>query len=201
MNYGSAPCDLLNISTEQFMQTNVSGAVALTLPADTAAVVVVIPANAAIGTQGTRMYANGHIVDYRYSGLDTDGDGLPDWWETRYFGNLTNASPTAMAACGYDYIDCYRLGVSPFATNVFGLHLLIQPGNGRPQLTWPSIGGKTYNVCVASLIGQFNFFQLASTNTETNVAIGLPGAQTYVDTQSVFSSGSSNRFYRIQLRP
>jgi autotransporter-associated beta strand protein len=199
VNYGAGTNDLLDITTEQFLVTRTTGAVSLTLPPDTARVVVVIPSGAAIGTQGARMYANGHVVDYRYSGIDSDGDGLPDWWESRYFGNPTNASPTAAGAGGYDNLQCYQLGVSPLATNVFNLTLNIQNGSGLPQLSWATIGGRTYTVAAANGLGGTNAFQGLYTVTETNVAVGMPGRQTYVDPTSVNEQTGDARDYRVQV--
>jgi hypothetical protein len=200
VNHGAGPNDLLNIVTEQFLRTNVSGSVALTLPPDTAAVVVVIPSNASVGTQGTRLYANGRIVNYQYAGLDTDGDGLPDWWETRYYGNLTNASPTALAASGRSNSSCYQLGISPLTINVFKPQFFLQPTTGRPELIWATIGGKTYGVYSANQLGGSTNFQSVYTVTETNAAVGVSGTQTYVDSLSTFSSGASNRYYRVHLQ-
>ena len=200
VNYGSGTNDILNIVSERFLRTNASGSVPLTLPPDTAAVVVVIPSNAALGIQGTRMYANGRIVNYHYSGLDTDGDGLPDWWETRYYGNATNASPLALARNGRSNLDCYQLGISPLDPQAdLKLQINLQAGSGYPQVTWPTIGGKTYDVCSGgSLAGGL---QSVYTVTETNAAVGMTGTHTYVDPLSVSFFGATNRYYRIQLHP
>jgi len=35
---------------------------------------------------------------------DTDGDGIPDWWETLYFGGATNANPNAPASNGVNTV-------------------------------------------------------------------------------------------------
>ena len=124
VNYGAGTNDLLDIVNEQFLAIGTTGSIALTLTPDTAAVIVVLPTGSAISAQGTRLYANGKTVDYRYSGIDTDGDGLPDWWETLYFGNPTNANPNAIGASGYTYLACYQLGISPFATNLFNQEVI-----------------------------------------------------------------------------
>jgi autotransporter-associated beta strand protein len=199
VNYGNGTNDILNIVTEQFLRTRAVGAVTLTLPPDTAAVVVVIPSSATIGTQGNYMYANGSVVDYRYAGIDTNGNGLPDWWQTRYFGNLTNASSTATNANGYNNLECFLLGISPFATNVFNLQLSVQPPGGYPQLSWSAIGGKSYSVSMANQFGPTNNWANIYSVTETNVAVGMPGTESYVDSFSAFTS-ESNRFYRVQLQ-
>jgi len=199
-SFGAGTNDLLDIIGERFLATNASGSVTVTVAADSAVVVVVIPSNTAMGTQDGRMFANGRIVNYRYAGLDTDNDGLPNWWESRYFGNITNASPTAIGATGYNNLTSYRLGVNPFATNVFAPLLSIQPGTGYPQLTWPTIGGKTYSVSVTDQLGAANSWTNIYVVTEYNIPVGMLGTQSYVDSLSVFAPSASNRFFRVQLQ-
>jgi hypothetical protein len=65
VNYGTGTNDLLDIVSEHYLATGASGSVSLSLPPDTAAVVVVIPSGAAMIAQGGRLYANGRVVDYR----------------------------------------------------------------------------------------------------------------------------------------
>jgi hypothetical protein len=198
VNYGSGTNDLLDIVSEQFLGTNVTGATTLALPPDGAAVVVVIPSGSAMGTQGKRMYANGRIVNYQYAGLDSDGDGLPDWWETRYYGNATNAAPLALARNGRSNLECYQLGLNPLDPQAnLKLQLNLQAGTRCPQLTWSTIGGKTYDVLSGnSLAGGLH---TVYTVPETNAPVGMTGTQTYVDPLSVASPGATNRYYRIQL--
>ncbi len=43
------------------------------------------------------LYVNDLIIQRTPDG-DQDGDGLPDWWEERYYGSPTAADPVAMAA-------------------------------------------------------------------------------------------------------
>jgi hypothetical protein len=199
-SFGAGTNDLLDITGEKFLATNVAGPVNLTLPADSAIVVVVIPSGAAMGTQTDQMFANGRIVNYRYAGLDTDGDGLPDWWESRYYGNISNASPTAVAVGGRNNLSCYQLGESPFATNVLNVQLKVQFGTGYPQLTLSTIGGKTYTVEIANKLGRSNSWSSILSITETNSPVGMPGTQSYTDLLSVFSPTASNHFYRVKLQ-
>jgi hypothetical protein len=105
-----------------------------------------------------------------------------------------------MAAGGYNNLSSYRLGVSPFATNGLNLQLSIQTGTRLPQLTWPTVGGKSYVVGVADQLGATNVWSNIYVITETNVPVGMPGAQSYVDALSVFALGASNRFYRVHLQ-
>jgi hypothetical protein len=200
VNYGSGTNDLLDVVSERFLATNVTGATTLSLPPDGAAVVVVVPSAAAVGTQGNRMYANGVIVDYQYAGLDTDGDGLPDWWETRYYGGATNAAASALARNGRTNLECYQLGLNPLDPNAnLSLAVHLQSGTGYPQLSWPTIGGKTYFVESASVPLPASF-QTVAQLTETNVAVGMPGSASWSDSVSAHTNASS-RFYRLCVLP
>lgn len=45
---------------------------------------------------------------------DTDGDGLPDWWELQHFGNVTNAAPGASPDGDvYSNLEEYRALMNP----------------------------------------------------------------------------------------
>lgn len=59
------------------------------------------------------LFAN-DLVILRSNAHDTDGDGLPDWWETEYFGNPTNAQPLAIAAeGGYTLAEAWLADLNP----------------------------------------------------------------------------------------
>ncbi|BCU78063.1 Ig-like domain-containing protein [Luteolibacter sp. LG18] len=57
---------------------------------------------------------------------DTDGDGLPDWWEMQYFGvdseHLSSVNPDDDTADhdGVSNLDEYRMGTNPTVYNDFG---------------------------------------------------------------------------------
>lgn len=61
------------------------------------------------------------LVIIRSNAHDADGDGLPDWWETEYFGNPTNALPFASAAEGsYSLAEAWLADLNPLnATAAF----------------------------------------------------------------------------------
>lgn len=49
-------------------------------------------------------------------GLDTDGDGIPDWWEMQYFGGATYAVATEdINADGFENLEAYENGIDPLS--------------------------------------------------------------------------------------
>lgn len=80
---------------------------------------------------------------------DTDGDGLPDWWEMAYFQNSrTNATPTGNPDEDPALnIDEYGANTDPGDSDSF-LHLTaIRRGDTDvPVLTWTTAAGRRYAV-------------------------------------------------------
>lgn len=58
--------------------------------------------------------------------VDTDGDTIPDWWEQKYFGGVTNAAPSE------ENLNAYIAGLSPSEhfeiSSLFPLQWEGQPG-------------------------------------------------------------------------
>lgn len=94
--------------------------------------------------------------------IDTDGSGLPDWWQMKYFGHL-GVSPTALAPSGngntnlfdyqsgYDPNDFYG-GAAPYLSIVGGANQYGPPSTTLPQplVVWvsPETGGFSSNAPV-----------------------------------------------------
>ena len=52
--------------------------------------------------------------------MDTDNDDLPDWWEQKFFGGITNAVATAAASNGVNTLEeVYIAGLNPDSTERF----------------------------------------------------------------------------------
>jgi subtilisin family serine protease len=122
--------------------------------------------------------------------VDTDTNGLPDWWELQYFGHLTGTVPNADADHdGMSNLAEWLAGTNPTNANSC-LRLMALPSNNLNAfvVSWPSVVGKYYRLERATnlLIGfnsvvRTNIAATAPTNTETDTAI-LP---------------SNARFYRV----
>jgi len=115
--------------------------------------------------------------------VDTDTNGLPDWWELQYFGHLTGTDPNADPDHdGMSNLAEWLAGTNPTnAASCLQLTLLSASDPNAAVLSWPSVVGKTYRLERATnLLTGFNSTVLtniaatAPTNTETDTAI-LPG--------------------------
>ncbi|MBU1694860.1 MAG: hypothetical protein KKC51_12975 [Verrucomicrobia bacterium] len=78
---------------------------------------------------------------------DDDSDGIPNWWEDKYFGGPTNAMREALAANGLNTLyETYIAGLEPDDANAFlKVSPMALPAVGL-QVTWPSVAGRVYEV-------------------------------------------------------
>jgi PKD repeat protein len=75
-------------------------------------------------------------------GGDTDGDGIPDEWETTWFGGATNANPNALASNGVNtLLEAYIAGLDP--TDPLSRFTISNTWN---VLGWNAISGRIYSV-------------------------------------------------------
>jgi hypothetical protein len=202
INLGSNATDLYDAVTGTFVATNVTGNASISIPPDNAVVLVQCPATGVVSQAGQKLLVSGVVVDYQNASLDTDGDGLPDWWESLYFGNRTNALPQTAAANGFSNLQCYELGLSPLnPASTFTVQGGVQPITNYPRITWNSVGGKTYSIQYANnLSSDGSSFVEAQTVTVTNVAAGVQTTNSFVDDYSITGGSFTNvRFYRVVL--
>jgi hypothetical protein len=96
--------------------------------------------------------AFGVSVDTNAALVDSDGDGIPDWWMMKYFGHATGEVGDLSRASddadgdGVSNLQEYFAGTSPInQTSVFRL-LAAVPANSKMNLTWPAVMGKSYQI-------------------------------------------------------
>jgi len=201
INLGSNTNHLYDAVRGVFLTTNVSGTTTLTLQPDSAVVLVQCPATGALSQVSHKLLLGGVVIDFANGTQDTDGDSLPDWWETRYYGNITNALPQAAASNGFNNLQCYWLGLDPNdSTSTFKAQAASQPGTDYPIIRWNSVGGKTYVVEYANSLSSGTSFTVALTTVETNAAPGVQGIASFVDDYTLTAGppGPSGRYYRIR---
>ncbi len=199
---GAGSKHIYNLVTGAFIATNVTGSAMVSVPPDASVVAVICPANSPITQSGRRLMVGGVVVDHWNALLDSDNDGLPDWWESRYYGNSTNAQPQALGANQTSNIQSYRLGLNPTDPNSrFRALVGRQAGTGFPQVSWSSVGGKRYSVEFAGNFTNVTNFAPALTVTSTNAPAGAEGWMNWVD-DGTLTGGITNtpaRFYRVKL--
>ena len=90
--------------------------------------------------------------------IDADGDGIPDWWEQKYFGGIAAADPGIMASNGVNTLqETYIAGLDPFGTDQ--LTLTGGVGSGEP-LRWTGQLGRNYSVYwTTNLLSGFTLLQ------------------------------------------
>jgi subtilisin family serine protease len=122
--------------------------------------------------------------------LDSDLNGLPDWWEQDFFGQLTGTNPNADPDHdGASNLAEWLAGTNP--TNATSaLRLTASRGTNGFVLRWPSATGKTYR-----LLRGTNLATGFNAVLQTNIA-ATPPTNTMNDT-SIAPVGA--RFYRLQL--
>jgi subtilisin family serine protease len=124
--------------------------------------------------------------------VDTDLNGLPDWWELEYFGHLgtdPNADPDHD---GMSNLAEWLAGTNPTnAASSLRLTLLSVSNINNVMLGWPSVAGKTYQLKRST-----NLLAGFDTVISANIAATPP---TNVFTTVNLPGNAS--FYRVGVKP
>lgn len=74
--------------------------------------------------------------------IDGDNDGIPDWWEQKYFGGIHAADANSLAENGVNTLgEVYLAGLSPLGTERFEVFSSL-----AGQLSWVGHPGRNYSV-------------------------------------------------------
>ena len=128
--------------------------------------------------------------------VDSDSDGIPDWWLLQYFGHTTGSaadlSRTEDDADGDGVTNLaeYLAGTDPRSAGSYLAIRSITAGVDSPvELTWGSVSNKLYTVQkAASLTAGF-------TNLQQHI-LGMPPQNSYIDTSA---DAAGQYFYRLRL--
>lgn len=148
---------------------------------------------------------NGLLSDEEFVGLivsnsiDSDGDGIPDWWMQQYFGHATGQAGDQTRAQddfdgdGMSNLAEYLCGTDPTDPTDY-LHLINISAQGSDEsVSWAAIGGINYVIqSTTNLANGFN--DISPVITPDN-----DGPETYIDSGA--ATNSSPRFYRVRLGP
>jgi hypothetical protein len=78
---------------------------------------------------------------------DTDGDGLPDSWESTYFGGPTNAVASALAANEINTVlESFIAGISPVDPDARFSAAGFIASSQHMTLQWQAVSGRVYEV-------------------------------------------------------
>jgi hypothetical protein len=147
--------------------------------------VVAVASNGVTSSQAlaNRLMASG-------TGIDNDGDGIPDWWMNQYFGHPTGqASDQSFAwndpaGDGLSNLQKYLLGLSPLVPDRPYLQPLLSPTNGSFALNIQGLFGRSVTLEVST--------NLTSWQTLTNLA----STNAVIYFQDSGATNSRSRFYR-----
>ncbi len=131
--------------------------------------------------------------------LDSDGDGIPDWWMIQYFGHPTGEAGDLSLAqddadgTGISNLDKFLAGLNP--TNPASVFRItsISPQGTNMLIRWQAGGGRTNVVqAAAALNGPFS---------DISPDISLPGSGDVFTNYPTPVTNRSSGFYRIRLGP
>ena len=137
----------------------------------------------------------GARVDYVHVDLvndDINNNGLPDWWETQYFHNLTTATrSTDFDHDGMSDYDEYLAGTDPTDPKSYLRMISGVPVLGQGTIvSWTSAGYRTYTLFSSADLS-------AGFSPVAGGLIATPPVNQFLDT----STTSGPVFYRVQVMP
>jgi subtilisin family serine protease len=129
--------------------------------------------------------------------IDTDLDGLPDWWEGDQFGNLAEVSSGDEDADGFSNLDEFRAGTDPRNASShlsFSSFATIESGaQTHFVLSFPSVEERGYRIEWSGSLEGGSWQPLGPPLT------GTGGMLQVQDTNAIHVAG--RRFYRMSLLP
>jgi len=127
--------------------------------------------------------------------VDTDSDGLPDWWETDNFGNLSQTGSQDPDADRFDNLAEFLSGTSPTNASSSLAFSAYFRGSGSASnhftLRFPSVEDSSYQIQWSD--------DLLNWSILTSPVIGTGSIVEVVDPNAL--SSATKRFYRISSIP
>ena len=146
----------------------------------------------ALDPDGHAGVGNNFAVD---SAADSNGNGLPDAWETRYFGSLNAPGGGADEdpdGDGLTNAQEYHAGTNPRnGGSGVRIHSVLL-ARGDAQIRFLSVAGRSYRVERATALGSANW---------TVIAEGLAGSGGVMQVTDPGAATQQNMFYRVRVVP
>ncbi len=127
--------------------------------------------------------------------IDTDGDGLPDFWER---ANALNASDPLDAARdddgdGFTNLQEYLAGTDPSDSSSRFIAAMRTSANGDVHLAFPTLVARSYRVEYAEQLGNADWRLLGGDIAGTGAVVDV------IDSGAIRSQ--SARYYRVRVQP
>jgi hypothetical protein len=134
--------------------------------------------------------------------VDSDGDGMPDWWEDQFGLSKTIAADATLDLDndGASNADEFRAGTLPNDPNSVFRIVALQREGGNLRLTWTTVGGKSYHVQTNAPTGNGSF---VNNFADVGPLISVTGIGEST-TNYLQNGGLTNvpaRYYRVRLEP
>jgi len=142
---------------------------------------------------------------------DSNGNGIPDWWELQYFKNLNQTATGDYDGDGVDNLDEYLQGTNPTNAASFDPRLHIQTANGTvlvsPNLPYYTMGqivtltaipdpNQSFLGWTGGAIGtKFSISLVMSTNRTVTASFGLPLYAALDNSNLVWATGGDSPWY------
>lgn len=115
--------------------------------------------------------------------LDSNGNGIPDWWEMQYFGNLNQTALGDYDGDGVNNLDEYLEGTNPNNAASFDPRLYITQNPGgqvfaSPDEPYYTMGQVVTLTAIPDAGQSFLGWSGAATGTKTNVALVMNAHRT-----------------------
>jgi hypothetical protein len=125
--------------------------------------------------------------------VDTDSNGLPDWWELQYFGHLTGTDPNADPDHdGMNNLAEWIAGTNPTnAASCLRAAVVSATNSNGVVVSWSSVAGKTY------WLERSTNLETGFSTISTNIAATAP---TNILTDTAILPGNTTRFYRVGVQ-
>jgi Tol biopolymer transport system component len=131
--------------------------------------------------------------------LDSDSDGVPDWWMIKYFGHATGQAGDLSRAQddadgdGVNNLQEFLAGTVPAdRTSVLALHGALDVSRTNVVLNWTAVSGKSYQILSATNLNNAPWIAVPA-SVQAGSAAGIGGTRTF----SIPATNSPG-FFRLQ---
>ena len=134
--------------------------------------------------------------------VDSDHDGLPDWWEDKYGLNKNDSTDAALDADGdgASNLSEFFAGTDPKnPASVFRL-VTLQPEAGALRIRWSTVGGKTYVVQTNAPPANGSFTDDFADFSPLITVSGKGESTTNILDPGIITNPPA-RYYRVRLGP